>query len=137
MDAWCDAFADLGTITQACKRVNISRQTIKRWLDSGDSYFCDNFAQARERHSEKLEALMFAHLDGSEVFGSKSKAFAPLLMFALRKSNPAYRESFDPGAMKESVEASQLLRLLRKRRDAPATTSKAIDQANAIIQGES
>jgi hypothetical protein len=59
------------------------------------------------------------------------KSAVVALIFSLRAHLPnKYRDTVVDTT--ERLEASELIALLRQRRDAPATT--AIDQANAIIQ---
>ena len=56
------AYAEYGTITAACKSINIPRKTAHRWVAGDMEGFRDRFQEAREEFADSLEQMAFERL---------------------------------------------------------------------------
>lgn len=83
-DLFLDAFKDLGTIRAAALKVGVSNTIVRAWRK--DPAFAAKFDDANTQYTEKLERIVFDRAESG-----KSDI---LLMFALKKRDPAYRENF-------------------------------------------
>lgn len=83
-DAFLVAYRTLGTIKEACAVTHVSRQAVHRWRKD-DAHFLEAFDQADIEFTEHLESIVLDR--------AKNKSDI-LLMFALKKRVPAYRENF-------------------------------------------
>jgi hypothetical protein len=101
------AYARYGTIERACAETNVSRDRVRRWRKS-DTAFQTNFDLADARYTERLEDLLDKQVEKNPI----------LLMFALKKRNPAYRENY-----KMDVSGEVTIRVIRYDETAlPSTT---------------
>jgi len=131
--AFCDAFAELGTMSSAAAASGVGRSTAFAWQHAGDEVFLDLLAQGRARHAEKLEAMLFEVLAGSEEYGSKSRHWGNLLMFAIKKAIPAYRDADVQATIKDAEDAAALIKLLRSRKAADSQQPKVLEEASQIL----
>lgn len=91
------AYARFGTIERACAETRISRDRVRHWRKS-DAAFQTNFELADARYTERLEDLLDKQVEKNPI----------LLMFALKKRNPAYRENY-----KMDVSGEVTIRVIR------------------------
>jgi len=72
-----ERYQEAGTITSACKAVNISRDTFYRWLRQDLLGFAGRLTEAKETFRESLEEIMFDRL-------RDPKCHPVLIIFALK-----------------------------------------------------
>lgn len=77
------AYAACGTIQKACAETKISRDRVSRWKKT-DLAFQTAFDLADSKYTEKLEEILDRQVEKNPI----------LLMFALKKRDPSYRENF-------------------------------------------
>ena len=137
MDAFCRSYSVCGNVSQAAREAGINRDTVLAW-DADDRFgFSGKYKNAKETFADSLVERLVYGLDHPDSPEMKAKAWPLLLMFSLKAHREIYKDSNHVLQQETAESASQLIKLLRRKRDTPATTSNAIEQANAIIQGES
>lgn len=83
-----DALETLGIMRRACDVVGIDSRTIAQWMIQDDS-FADRIRTAqvigKGRRIDYLESMLYEHIDAKNLTA---------VIFALKREDPSYRESY-------------------------------------------
>lgn len=118
-EAFLDAYRKTGTIKAACDLIGLSRARVAVWRKQ-DPEFSLAFDTAVTEYTEHLERIVHQRAeDKSDI----------LLMFALKKRDPSYRENFK---MEHSGEVA--IRVIRydEPTSAPVAAPKEIIDAQVV-----
>lgn len=74
------------TLRQACAAAGVTRSTVLEWRKS-DKAFSAKYDEAVEAAADRLEEILFERISGE-------KPSDILLIFALKKARPAYRDTY-------------------------------------------
>ena len=134
---WLEAYAELGTITQACEIAQVGRTTVFDWLHADVEGFKARHAQAQETFTDGLEREMWSRI--ADPSGNRGSDI--LLMFALKSRRPdVYRELtivVDEKAVDAMSELKKLGSQARKKavseqQDKPEVSVQ--EQADAVVR---
>ncbi len=112
------AFAECGTLYQACEAADINKSTEKAWRASGDKWYIARFKEAQEKFRDSIGSIVKDRaIEGVEmpVFGKKLVMDAQgnplgledaqvgvkrvydsnLLMFYAKKVDPTFKEKYE------------------------------------------
>lgn len=83
-----DALETLGIMRRACDAVGIDSRTVAQWMIQDDS-FADRIRTAqligKGRRIDYLESMLYEHIDAKNLTA---------VIFALKREEPSYRESY-------------------------------------------
>lgn len=120
--AFLDALRQCGTVKEACEATGVSRDTVSRWKKD-DKEFVVAYDDANDDFTESLEKVAFERAkDKSDL----------LLMFTLKKREPAYRDNFK---MEHTGEVS--IKLVRYDEPAkPAAPALPVEASKPVIEAK-
>jgi hypothetical protein len=90
--AFLRALAQTGNKLVAAKRADVHPTTVMRKAHR-DAQFAERMAEAQRLGDEVRQAHYEQELDGRALAGPKDQQSAILLMFAMKKRDPSYRDS--------------------------------------------